>query len=314
VGLAKKIFIADTIGAEADRFFNGVSAGSHPSFNSSWIGALAFALQVYFDFSGYSQMAVGISLLFGISLPNNFTTPYQATSIIEFWRRWHITLSTFLRDYIYIPLGGSRNGSMRRYANLLITMFIGGLWHGARWTFVLWGLAHGCLLLVNHLWRSLERRWQAGGWRGLPGFAGWLLTFVPLCFTWVLFRCGSLSEARLIAGTMLDLGSMQVPHLEFIKNLMNHSIAALFNARWIAVSTNHPIQPLVPAGALVLLGLAGCLLEPDPSQNYGGALQRWVVAPKKALVSVALGCAVGGLLGACLCDMAHAKMFIYFQF
>jgi alginate O-acetyltransferase complex protein AlgI len=314
VGLAKKIFIADALGTEADRFFDGVGGGGHPSFNSSWIGVLAFALQIYFDFSGYCQMAVGISLLFGISLPNNFATPYRSTSIIEFWRRWHITLSAFLRDYLYIPLGGNRKGPLRRYVNLLVTMLLGGLWHGASWTFVFWGLAHGLLLLINHLWRSLGQRFLGARWRGLPRPLGWLLTFVPLCFTWVLFRSGSLRQARRIAGAMLDFGSLQAPHLEFLKVLSRSSIPELFNARWVAVSTNHPIQPLVPAAVFVLLALAGSLLEPDPSHNYAPALQRWVTAPRRALVPIALGCAAGCLLGACLGDMAHAKVFIYFQF
>src|ERR1700742_821559 len=125
---------------------------SAPSFDHAWIGALAYTFQLYFDFSGYSDMAIGISLMFGIFLPLNFNSPYKATSIVDFWRRWHMTLSQFLRDYLYIPLGGNRHGRVLRYVNLMITMLLGGLWHGAAWTFVIWGALHGLYLCVNHAW------------------------------------------------------------------------------------------------------------------------------------------------------------------
>ena len=125
-----------------------------PSFDQAWIGALAYTFQLYFDFSGYSDMAIGMSLMFGIFLPLNFNSPYKATSIIDFWRRWHMTLSQFLRDYLYIPLGGNRRGRMLRYVNLMVTMVLGGLWHGAAWTFVLWGALHGLYLCINHAWNN----------------------------------------------------------------------------------------------------------------------------------------------------------------
>ena len=125
-----------------------------PTFDQAWIGALAYTFQLYFDFSGYSDMAIGISLMFGIFLPLNFNSPYKATSIIDFWRRWHMTLSQFLRDYLYIPLGGNRRGPVLRYVNLMITMLLGGLWHGAAWTFVVWGALHGAYLCINHAWNN----------------------------------------------------------------------------------------------------------------------------------------------------------------
>ena len=138
-GLAKKILIADPLGEFADIFFESIRNGVHPSAVVCWAGTLAYTFQIYFDFSGYSDMAIGISLCFGIYLPINFNSPYKAANIIDFWRRWHISLSIFLRDYLYIPLGGNRFGTFRRYLNLFITMLLGGLWHGASWTFVLWG-------------------------------------------------------------------------------------------------------------------------------------------------------------------------------
>lgn len=144
VGLAKKVLLADTLAAYASPVFDAAGMGAAPGFVESWTGALAYTLQLYFDFSGYSDMAVGLSLMFNIRLPINFNSPYRAASIIDFWRRWHITLSHFLRDYLYIPLGGGRRGTIRRYANLMVTMLLGGLWHGAGWTFVAWGGSMAC--------------------------------------------------------------------------------------------------------------------------------------------------------------------------
>ena len=136
--------------------FSAAASGEHPALLQSWGGALAYTLQLYFDFSGYSDMAVGLSRMFGVKLPLNFDSPYKATNIIEFWRRWHMTLSRFLRDYLYIPLGGNRKGQVRRYASIMITMLLGGLWHGAAWNFVLWGGLHGLYLMINHAWRRFR--------------------------------------------------------------------------------------------------------------------------------------------------------------
>jgi alginate O-acetyltransferase complex protein AlgI len=157
-GLAKKMLIADPLGQYADMMFKGVHEGVLPSLYTAWFGVLAYTLQIYFDFSGYSDMAVGLSLCLGVQLPLNFRSPYKSTNIIEFWRRWHISLSNFLRDYLYVPLGGNRKGPARRYLNLFLTMLLGGLWHGAAWTFVIWGALHGLFLMVNHLWNAKVRR------------------------------------------------------------------------------------------------------------------------------------------------------------
>jgi len=186
IGLTKKVLIANPLGEYADTFFNAITPESTPSFANSWLGTLAYTFQIYFDFSGYTDMAIGISLLFGIKLPINFNAPYQATGIIDFWRRWHISLSSFLRDYLYIPLGGNQRGVKRRYANLLITMVLGGLWHGANWTFILWGLAHGLLLTINHIWRTLPIS-QFFNRKSLKPL-WWLITFITVCLTWILFR------------------------------------------------------------------------------------------------------------------------------
>jgi D-alanyl-lipoteichoic acid acyltransferase DltB (MBOAT superfamily) len=157
IGMGKKLLIADPLSLLASPVFNSVATGMEPSFFVAWYAAVAYSFQIYFDFSGYSDMALGLSRMFNVELPVNFASPYKAQSIIDFWCRWHISHSSFLRDYLYIPLGGSHNGEMRRYGNLMITMLLGGLWHGASWGFVIWGGLHGLFLVINHLWRAGPR-------------------------------------------------------------------------------------------------------------------------------------------------------------
>ncbi|HUQ95546.1 MAG TPA: MBOAT family protein [Bryobacteraceae bacterium] len=204
IGLSKKVLIADPLASLASPVFE-MSKTTDVSTLEAWVASLAYTLQLYFDFSGYSDMAIGISLLFGIKLPINFNSPYKATNIIDFWRRWHITLSRFLRDYLYIPLGGSRLGAIRRYVNLIITMLLGGLWHGAAWTFVIWGGLHGLYLTINHAWRSLSvaaflarTRWWA------PVSLG--ITFLAVVSAWVLFRAESADSAIRILSAMAGRG------------------------------------------------------------------------------------------------------------
>ena len=152
IGLAKKVLIADNLSPLAIPVF---AAGAEPTLIEAWIGVLAYTFQLYFDFSGYSDMAIGLSRLFGVKLPLNFNSPYKAANIADFWRRWHMTLSRFLRDYLYIPLGGSRRGEAMRYRNLMLTMLLGGLWHGAGWTFVIWGGLHGLYLVLQQAWQRV---------------------------------------------------------------------------------------------------------------------------------------------------------------
>lgn len=189
IGLFKKVVLADGVA----RFVAPVFDIGHAQLTSleAWCGALAYTFQLYFDFSAYSDMAYGLSYMFGIILPINFNSPYKARSIIDFWRRWHITLSTFLRDYLYFTLGGNRHGDVRRYANLLITMLLGGLWHGANWTFVIWGALHGVYLVINHGFRHI-----LGDRKNIfLSLSGWLLTFLAVLVGWVFFRATSLPIA-----------------------------------------------------------------------------------------------------------------------
>src|SRR5467141_4934238 len=190
-GLFKKVVIADNLAQFVSPVFAHLDAGGGITTSWAWLATLAYSLQIYFDFSGYSDMAIGLALLFGIRLPVNFRSPYRAISIIEFWRRWHITLSRFLRDYLYIPLGGNRLGSRRRYVNLLVTMLLGGLWHGAAWTFVIWGAVHGCGLVVNHAWNKIADAYRLR----LPNPIARALTLFFVTLAWVPFRADNLSAA-----------------------------------------------------------------------------------------------------------------------
>jgi alginate O-acetyltransferase complex protein AlgI len=199
IGLFKKTCLADSIQPLVAPAFGA----NYPSFDQAWIGALAYTFQLYFDFSGYSDMAIGISLMFGIFLPLNFNSPYKATSIIDFWRRWHMTLSQFLRDYLYIPLGGNRHGRLLRYVNLMITMLLGGLWHGAAWTFVVWGALHGAYLCVNHAWSNYGPA-VAPRFARVGNAAAFVLTFVSVVVAWVFFRADSISSATFVLSRMAD--------------------------------------------------------------------------------------------------------------
>jgi len=203
IGLIKKVFLADHFATYATPVFvAGGADGATPTFHEAWVGALAYTLQLYFDFSGYCDIALGLSRLFNIDLPINFNSPYKSVSIIDFWRRWHMTLSTFLRDYLYIPLGGNRNGRLRRYINLVLTMLLGGLWHGANWTFVVWGALHGTLLVINHAWNAVTERAPA---LRLPTPLAILLTFLVVVVAWVPFRAESFVVTQNLWAAMFSL-------------------------------------------------------------------------------------------------------------
>jgi len=210
LGLFKKVILADQFAVYSDQIFNAAYEGEQPKLIGAWVGALSYTLQLYFDFSGYSDMAIGLSRLFNIKLPLNFDSPYKAQNIIEFWRRWHMTLSAFLRDYLYFPLGGNRKGPIRRHLNLMITMLLGGLWHGAGWNFVLWGGLHGGYLVINHGWR-----WLVGSTgqvnNRLAKAASVLLTFVAVVIAWVPFRSEDFLTTQAMLSNMIGLNGISFP-------------------------------------------------------------------------------------------------------
>ncbi len=198
LGMAKKILLANPMGHIADTAF----AAGAKHFYDAWFGLVGYAFQIYFDFSGYSDMAVGLALMLGFVLIQNFDSPYKARTITEFWRRWHISLSTWLRDYLYIPLGGNRKGPLRTYANLMLVMLLGGLWHGASWNFVIWGGIHGGML-------GLERRLgKAHPLRRLPPAVSVASTFVIVCLSWVFFRAKTLGQAVTYLGSLSGVSAV----------------------------------------------------------------------------------------------------------
>jgi D-alanyl-lipoteichoic acid acyltransferase DltB (MBOAT superfamily) len=200
IGLCKKVLIADSFAQWASKGFDQLA---NLNFFEAWCTSLSYTFQLYFDFSGYTDMAIGASLLFNIRLPINFNSPYKASDIRDFWRRWHITLSRFLRDYLYIPLGGGRQGRYRAYVNLLVTFVLGGLWHGATWMFVLWGALHGAAMVMHRFWRELGLK--------LPVWLAWLVTFNFINITWVFFRAKDLSSAMNVLAGMAGLHGIVLP-------------------------------------------------------------------------------------------------------
>jgi D-alanyl-lipoteichoic acid acyltransferase DltB (MBOAT superfamily) len=213
IGLFKKVVLADGVSVYSSPVFEAAEHGVLLTFIEAWGCALAYTFQIYFDFSGYSDMAIGLGRMFGIRIPLNFHSPYKSLNIIEFWRRWHITLSRFLRDYLYIPLGGNRRGTYRRYLNLMTVMILGGLWHGAGWTFVAWGTLHGLYLVINNSWRSVRRSLgydtDRSTWWGRR--LSQAVTFTSVVFAWVLFRAESFKGAQTIFNGMLGSNGFVIP-------------------------------------------------------------------------------------------------------
>ncbi len=248
IGLFKKTVIADGVAPLVSPVFTAADNGLTVGGVDAWCGAIAYSLQLYFDFSAYSDMAIGLGRLFGIRLPLNFHSPYQAANLIDFWRRWHLTLSRFLREYLYIPLGGGRKGPARRYVNLMITMLLGGLWHGAGWTFVVWGGLHGLGLTINHLWRTLRGAESAVESPGtfVGRFASRGLTFVIVVTGWVIFRASSLDAAGSLLRSMAGLNGFARPiYVSGGSELM--TLALLLMVVWFAPNTQQIMQRFRPA-------------------------------------------------------------------
>jgi alginate O-acetyltransferase complex protein AlgI len=211
IGLFKKVAIADTLAVWATKGFDKAES---LTFFEGWITSLAYTLQLYFDFSGYTDMAIGAALLFNIVLPINFNSPYKALDIQDFWRRWHITLSRFLTQYIYIPLGGNRKGITRTYINILIVFLISGFWHGAGWTFIFWGFLHGFATVVNRYWKSLGLN--------LNKYIAWFITFNFVNVAWVFFRATNWEDAIKVLKGMAGFNGVVLPNfglLSFLENL-----------------------------------------------------------------------------------------------
>ncbi|MBP0014261.1 MAG: MBOAT family protein [Roseofilum sp. SBFL] len=292
LGLSKKVLIGDSLSPWVAIVFDNAS---DVTFIEAWIGVLAYTFQLYFDFSGYSDMAIGLGMMFNISLPINFNSPYKSTSITDFWRRWHMTLSNFLRDYLYIPLGGSRKGESRRYSNLLITMLLGGLWHGAGWTFVFWGGMHGAYLAINHWWRKhgFSLHW----------FLGWMITFNAVLFSWVFFRAHSLSDGIDLVQTMLGMNGIILPGNPEGKL----SVLTQFGIQLKPGPEFAYLVPTVEDRSLIVVALFGLTLAVTCLPNTQEIMQKFKPNWWWALI-------VGTLAAYCLLSLYKVSEFIYYQF
>lgn len=314
IGLTKKVLIADSLAPHVGPVFD--PGGAMPSLFQAWGGALAYTFQLYFDFSGYSDMAIGLSLMFGVRLPLNFDSPYKSSNIVEFWRRWHMTLSRFLRDYLYIPLGGNRHGPFRRHLYLMITMLLGGLWHGAGWSFVVWGALHGGFLVVNHAWQDLSRRLDVR----LPRAVAVALTFLCVVFAWVYFRAPDLTTANRVVLGMLGAGGAELPAaligalggvgtwLTTIGVEPQLGGGASFVQVWAWIGSAMLIAFLAP-NSQQIMRLTG---RPEPGDTGSDAVEplpRWVWRPSRVwAVATGLLFAIGILA------LGRPTEFLYFQF
>jgi D-alanyl-lipoteichoic acid acyltransferase DltB (MBOAT superfamily) len=295
IGLFKKVVIADGLSGHVAKVFEAAAGSRGLYLADAWIGVLSYTFQIYFDFSGYSDMAIGLARMFGIVLPLNFNSPYQAVNITEFWRRWHMTLSRFLRDYFYIPLGGNRRGEPRRYLNLILTMLIGGLWHGAAWTFVLWGLFHGICLAVNHLWLGLwgsrSRPWQAAS--GLTTWGARGVTFFLVVIGWVLFRAADFQTVHHMLAAMFHLSAAP-----------GAGMPALMKSNdWIWLGVLLAFVWLLPNAAQLLI----------TQQPYPAVTKE----PRSRIhwqMSLAGACLTGLLLALSLLSLSRSGEFLYYNF
>jgi len=311
IGLAKKVLLADQFALYADPVFDVVAHGGEPKVFEAWVGALAYTLQLYFDFSGYSDMAIGLSRMFNVKLPLNFDSPYKAPNIIEFWRRWHMTLSAFMRDYLYVPLGGSRKGVSHRYINLMTTMLLGGLWHGAGWTFVIWGGLHGIFLVINHGWRHLTGAVRVPfGWRKVSGVG---VTFVAVVIAWVPFRSPDLDATlRMWAGMF---GANGISLLQNLEPWVSQLLGVIATFEGLA-----PLTALNPWEVLLALpfGLVVIWLLPNTQQWMAKYQPAWddVRAPSRWAwqLSRKFGVIGGVLFALSLLMLTRESAFLYFQF
>jgi alginate O-acetyltransferase complex protein AlgI len=242
IGLFQKVVIADSVAPIAN---TGFANAQVLSLVEAWAALFAYTLQIYFDFAGYSNMAIGLARFFNIKFPINFDSPYQATSIIDFWRRWHITLSNFLRNYLYIPLGGNRQGEMRQYVNIFITMFLGGLWHGAGWTFVIWGSYHGVLIIGNHLIRKFKI--------SLPRFLSASATFLLVAYGWVFFRSHNFQAAMQMTQGLIGRNGIRLNNLPFVWKKDLVLIVFLLFIAWFWPNVEYWVKKVKPTPAWFLI-------------------------------------------------------------
>ncbi|MBI3331792.1 MBOAT family protein [Candidatus Peregrinibacteria bacterium] len=313
IGFFKKSVAADSIAQYANAVFDAGAAGQTLGFYEAWGGALSYTMQLYFDFSGYIDMATGAALLFNIRLPLNFYSPYKSLSIIDFWRRWHITLSRFLRDFLYIPLGGNRKGSARKYANLLLTMLIGGLWHGAGWTFVFWGGLHGMYLILNHGWRAL--RGERASSTRFTRFLSWLLTFLAIVLGWVFFRAESFPAALTVLQGMISFETISPwPYIQEFLWWWAPDIAGIRFPEWIYGTALLALLSLIvffAPNTHQILSLEHPETEPVPA---GDRTPKWLHLHWKPTAIFAVLTGMLTIISLIFLTLYQEHEFLYFQF
>jgi D-alanyl-lipoteichoic acid acyltransferase DltB (MBOAT superfamily) len=316
LGLFKKVFIADNIAYYADPVFSLVSdSAAAPTFFEGWIAALAYTFQLYFDFSGYSDMAIGLSLIFGIRLPINFNSPYKASSMIDFWRRWHLTLSRFFRDYVYIPMGGNRKGGARRTVNLFMTMLLCGFWHGAGWTFIVWGAYHGVLLLINHLLHAIFPQRKKKGMAKTIIYRS--VTFVLVVVGWVFFRAENLDGAFSIVNAMFGGNGLSLsPRILML-------LPGLEDFSWIRSDGMLKNAVIPDFGFVPWIFFAGLIafFAPNTQQMIGQYFKDTGQGEDDGISTKILwkpttvwAMAISALAALSLSDMTKVSQFIYFNF
>jgi D-alanyl-lipoteichoic acid acyltransferase DltB (MBOAT superfamily) len=310
IGVFKKIALADEVAQYASPLFTVAEKGNQLiTFFDAWAGALAYTLQIYFDFSGYTDMAIGSALMFGIRLPLNFNSPYKSLNIIDFWRRWHMTLSRFMKDYLYVPLGGNRVSTARMLFNLMVTMLLGGLWHGAGWTFVIWGALHGFYLVINHGWRILREKVfvQELTQSSFPGKAiSVMLTMFAVTVGWVVFRAETIEGASRVLQGMLGVNGTEVPNV-------------FANIHPVLTSLLHKlhINTVVGSGIVfttkwtIILLMTAILFLPNSTQHVNKIFTNNKLSRKKLFANAALTCV---MITWAVLAINRPSEFLYFQF
>jgi alginate O-acetyltransferase complex protein AlgI len=317
LGLFKKVMLADDFAIRVEPVFTQAELGGEPKFLAAWTAVLSYTLQLYFDFSGYSDMAIGISHIFGVKLPLNFDAPYKAKNISVFWQRWHMTLSQFLRDYLYIPLGGNRNGTFARYRNLMLTMVLGGLWHGASWTFVIWGALHGLYLVIHHAFRNATRRIIWPTFTKMFCFAPVLLTFLSVAIAWIFFRAQSTTAAWAILRGCVGLNGLAVSGANggAGAGIFQNSVASLFTALGGSVVYTGVFETVMAglnpnaAARLLLIGMLVVWCAPTSSAVANRLLRNY--APWRMAFN---GLFVSFVFLISLSHIGRISTFIYYQF
>lgn len=291
IGLFKKVIFADSLSTYTTI---GYTPGIHLSMLEGWIVMISYTLQIYFDFSGYTDMALGTARMFNIDLPINFNSPYKAVSIQDFWRRWHITLSRFLKDYVYIPLGGNRKGEIKTYTNIFITFFLGGLWHGASWMFIIWGMLHGLALCINRLWQKTKII--------LPKYLSVLITFIFLNLTWIFFRSKNITQSKQELNSLINYKELIIPKINCLTLNFTENVTHKFDK-----SPIHSYENVLIILPVALFIVFACL-------NSQQIISKIKLNNKKSAIILAILFSIIFILGIIKIIFVPYSEFIYFNF